>query len=877
MTLQVRILNSNWCGVLLVLAWLWAAPLWSAESPAEPPSRAERTAIDQVLQALGKAMSAGDVSGTLALYDAADADLTGSVARDVGALRGRSGLDVSLRLASLQGDGKQALAVVLRTVRYQEQQRLQVERSWQVVQLRRAAAQWRIADAAELEGTRATSNDLDIELLPEQGRLRGVAVLQIRIDVGGADSLLLELNRGLEVTELLDEQRRPLRFEREAGSIVVPQPRPLRAGETRVLRVRFAGPLFNESQEQGYSQVAITPRGSFASWVTGWYPRLAGTASKSPGRLRYLVPRGITVASNGRLEETSSSPAGERFSFKVDRPLDFSFAAAPYMYRALEVDGIQLGVYLLRGDAAKLDLYLQQTARTLHTQRTLYGSYPFEGYALVEIPAEETGVLGGSSEQGMNLFPIGTLPDDDFPLPLVAHEMGHSWWGNLVKAQDSAMLDEGLAQFTAMLCMQAHEGEAAMRSFAWRGTRNFSQSAQAYFERIGRPPALDYALGLPPSSADVAAILHDMADTKGMLIYSMLRDLIGQEAMLRGLQTLTQQFADRSLALVDLQRALEQASGRKLAGFFQQWLMRTGAPELRLETLTLASRDGFVTTGSVTQVGQPYELEVDIVLASHSGRQVQRLRIADPVTRFAFTSERRPDWVVLDPEHKVLRWTPELRHERLLDEGRVLMSLGREGAAIAKFQDFLARAPDSLIGRAELGRALAAKQRLREAEQHFQRVLDYYQAVQVHEPAVTLSQLYLGHVLDLTGRRDAALTAYQRTLALPDAGDAHATARAARETPYRAPTPLAAPSRATLQRFVGNYDNQNGIALSVHLSDQDVLQIGEGNDGTPLEWLGAARFRLPGTGELIEFGGQPPGSVLLFTVGDSVIKLPRKR
>jgi aminopeptidase N len=358
----------------------------------------------------------------------------------------------------------------------------------------------------------------------------------------------------------------------------------------------------------------------------------------------------------------------------------------------------------------------------------------------------------------------------------------------------------------------------------------------------------------------------------------MLRDVIGQEALLLGLQALAHQFADQSITLVDLQRALQKASGRNLDRFFQQWLFRTGAPDLVLNFTTRATERGFLTSGTVLQAGEAYDLDVDLVLATSTSKAIHRLHLQRGVTSFSLASDSKPDWVVLDPEYKVLRWTPQLRHARLIDEARVLLSLGRQAAAVTKLEEYLRRAPDSLDGHAQLGITLEAGSHLGRAEQHFRRVLDYHRSLQVFEPAVSLSQLHLGYVLDLAGRRDAALDAYQRTLALPDEIDTHRAARAAMRTAYVLPELVSAPLRATLLRFAGDYDNGNGIAVSVHVNEHDVLQMGQGAAATSLEWIDAARFRPPGsTSTMIEFSGEPTSTVLILSVGDTVIRLPRKR
>src|SRR5262249_16333566 len=144
---------------------------------------------------------------------------------------------------------------------------------------------------------------LRVELEPEGGRMNGTATLQIEATASGEDTLELLLNRGLEVRSISDSHKRPVAFERNADTLTIPLPRPLATGDRRTLTVEFEGSLFNETKEQGFSQVSIASEGSFASWVTNWYPHLRGSGSKSKGRIAYIVPAGVTVASSGRLEE----------------------------------------------------------------------------------------------------------------------------------------------------------------------------------------------------------------------------------------------------------------------------------------------------------------------------------------------------------------------------------------------------------------------------------------------------------------------------------------------------------------------------------------------------------------------------------------------
>jgi tetratricopeptide (TPR) repeat protein len=839
----------------------------------------DRDGIERLLRGLETAAAARDADAFLSAYNPAARDLIDRTRSEVAGSFTLEGLAVRYRMTSLKGDSGSAEAVVLRSGGFTEHDRRQVDRRWETVGFRRTPSGWKIVSEEERDYQRCTDTRLQVELLPESGRMRGSSTLDVETTEPGEDSLLLLLNRGLEVRSVTDGRDRPLRFEREADALVIPLPRPLPPHARHTLKVEFDGSLFNESKEQGYSQVSIAPEGSFASWVTSWYPRLQGAGSRSRGRIVYTVPAGVTVASSGRLEERRAEGGLETQAFAVDHPLDFSFAAAKYFHREESVDGTRLGVYLLSGGDGKAGLYLREASRVLRCERSLYGAYPFDGYDVVEIPSEKTGALGGSSEQGMNLFPAGVLPDDSFPLLLLAHEMGHSWWGNLVRSKDGPILDEGLAQITAVLCLREFQGDAAMRRFLKAGVPGYRQSASQYFVRFAGTTGKDFPIGLPPAGSDAVSALHDLADTKGMFVYAMLRDRIGQDAFVSGLRAAAEKFAGRAATLADLQAAWEKSAGTTLDLFFRQWFRRTGAPDLALTSATEPAGRAFVTAGTVTQTGDSYDLPVEVALAGPGWREIRSLAVSGASTPFSFQTERRPDWVVIDPEYKILRWIPAYRHYPLLTDGLGLWSTGKRPEAIAKLQEYVDKVPESLEGRYRLGVCLEESGKLDEAERAFQWALDRYGALAVYEPAVSLSQLHLGQVLDLKGRRDEAKAAYDRALALPDEEESHGLARAGLASPFQPPAPKPGPGPDLLARFDGTYDNGSGVVISVALKDAGVLTVTQpGRPAGSLEWIDGARFHVAGAGDIVlEFLGEPEVTGLDLNVSGKVYHLAKAK
>ncbi len=533
-----------WLSIVLVSSPALAAP--ARTTPASGGSRsvpaAVRAEVSAALSRLEAALAARDLHGALAVF-APDSELRRAAEARFSLTAGLDNLACRERLGTILMRGDTAEAVVCEEITWRDHGRVQADYGWRTRDFAPREGRYALCSDRDRDYARARDTDLRVDLHPELGTLSARSRVSAELMAPGEDRLLLRLNRGLEIDSIESPSGGPIAWTRVADLVSIPLSgfpgvegglaRP--APDTIAFTLRFHGAFFNESREQGYSQVGIARDASFASWVTNWYPHLVGPGSKSRGRITYEVPADFTVASSGRLVE--NQVAGDRRTevFQVDRRLDFSFAAAHYFHKSQVVDGIDVGVYFLQGGDAKADLYIANCAKILGFLHGVYGFYPFDGYSVVEVPVLAVGTLGGSSEQGMNLFPTGGLPDADFPIALLSHEIGHSWWGNLVEGEGTPLLDEGLAQMTAVLCVERLAGPRPMRRFLSRGLPRYPQSALEYFARFAGS-GRDCPLRTLAAGSDDQMALHDLADDKGFFVYQMLRETSGDSAFVRGLR-----------------------------------------------------------------------------------------------------------------------------------------------------------------------------------------------------------------------------------------------------------------------------------------------------------------------------------------------------
>jgi len=855
-----------------------AAP---AAMVSESGSASAREVVMEALRAWDRALVGEDVPRLLGLYVPSDSLLIARIEESARALTALDTLTCVSRLSTLRVSGGTMDAVVFRRITHREHGRDQASVGWNTVRFVATNDGWRIGADDDRVVARTSRTDLRVRLLPDEGKMEGEAVVRIEVAEPGADNILLGLNRGLNATGIRNEDGRDLPFERVADAIIIGEPAPLRVGETRVLTIDFEGSLFNEARENGYSQVSIAPEGCFASWVTSWYPHLVGPGSKSTGTIVFDVPAGLTVAASGRPVARAEHAGREEQSFEVRQPVDFSFGAAGYFHREDTVDGVAVGIYLLDGGEEKASFYLPALARILRFERDFYGGYPFDNYSIVEIPSEAAGTLGGSSEQGMNLFPVGQLPADRIPLPLIAHEMGHSWWGNLVQGKDGSILDEALAQMTAVMAIREIEGEEAMRSFLHRGRPEYRQSAEMYFQYSAGRADRDIPIASAQSGSAQGALLHELADTKGHFVYDMLRETIGDEAFVEGLRSAVKKFAMKEMRLRDLQEEWEAASRRELDTFFRQWFYRSGAPDLSLR-YEVARADGAIEVrGVVSQSGEPYALRVEVAAlrgeTSEDRSERHEIEITKEETPFSFRVSALPDTVVLDPRYKILRWTDEYRDHDLLSSARRLRSAGRADSAVALLTADEPRVPGGIAGLYLLGLCHQDRNDLVEAERFFRRAFASGRRTRSDDPAVILSALHLGQVMDLAGRRDEAKRWYAEVLASPDVQSSHVEARAGLAAPFTATPRAERPDPKALAALIGSYEGGGGMKIRVVMDADSTLSAGfAGTPLVPIEWKRELEFRAGEDGAVrLLFSNGTPSPALDIEINGRAFRLER--
>ncbi len=265
---------------------------------------------------------------------------------------------------------------------------------------------------------------------------------------------------------------------------------------------------------------------------------------------------------------------------------------------------------------------------------------------------------------------------------LLAHEIAHQWWGNLVRPLGSGdvSVSESLAEFSSCLYTEKILGT---RSQLITDSLGYVYNVSSDHDV---PMASTYVYGSP---AYVEIIYH-----KGAAVFEMLRHELGEKLMLAGLAKLATDFGRDYARVQDIQKVMEQASDRDLDWFFEQWFFGTGAIRAELIGRVDANDDGGFTwrlrISQLTKKPRRFKLPVLADLADGTQVQVDIDVIPDSgaqITTVEAKFASRPQRIRPDPTRKLLRFfslltAGDVNLDGLVDGGDLVEMAFRYGNTI---------------------------------------------------------------------------------------------------------------------------------------------------------------------------------------------------
>jgi aminopeptidase N len=381
---------------------------------------------------------------------------------------------------------------------------------------------------------------------------------------------------------------------------------------------------------------------------------------KMTSEVKLRVPNGWFALSNGELvrEERPAAPTPWSFHYKLEAPHPSYLMTvvagefAELSDQTTTAPPVPVAYFVPKGREDDGRRTFQRTPDMIaHFSKTTGVSYPWTRYSQIVVSDFIFGGMENTTATTMYEYvlldkraAIDVTSDD-----LIAHELAHQWFGDFVTCRDwsEAWLNEGFATFMEHVWREKHLGSD-------EHDYGLKADLDAYLaEAHGR-----YRRPIVCQDYDAPLDLFDRhLYEKGALVLHMLKTELGPKVFWRGVEVYLTRHARGVVETRDLMRAMEEASGKSLGKFFEQWVYKPGHPELEV---TLAWDKGLLTVGvKQTQAateGVPNAFEVPLYLDISEGSHVRRekLRIKERVEALAIPCPTRPKFVVVDAEMRIL-------------------------------------------------------------------------------------------------------------------------------------------------------------------------------------------------------------------------------
>jgi len=421
---------------------------------------------------------------------------------------------------------------------------------------------------------------LDIEVDNSSIYIGGETTIMAEVTAATLDTFAVELLDQYTVDEVTYNGN-TLTAEHTNDEVFVALPATLTQGDLFSVKIAYHGTpptggfFAGVSNSNGWNKdVTWTLSEPFAA--RSWFPVKQVLEDKADSAWIFLTTSEDNIAgSNGLLTNVSTVPGNKlRYEWKTNYPIAFyllSFAVSEYQEYNIyahpeELNGdsilIQNFIYDTPGCLENYQDEIDMTSEMVELFSELFALYPFYeekyGHCLTQLG-------GGMEHQTMTTM-------GGFNFGLVAHELGHMWFGDNITCAtwSDIWINEGFATYSDYLAVQFILGQTSANQ-EMNATHNYVMSEAGGSTYIP-PEEITY---------DNTWRIFDgrLSYNKGSAILHMIRfELQDDDLFFQVLHEYTDIFADSVATGLDFMNVLNDVSGMDFTDFFDQWYFGQGYP-----------------------------------------------------------------------------------------------------------------------------------------------------------------------------------------------------------------------------------------------------------------------------------------------------------
>lgn len=310
-------------------------------------------------------------------------------------------------------------------------------------------------------------------------------------------------------------------------------------------------------------------------------------AHKAKFILEVIIPKHLQVVSNTVEQSTHPHEPGYKIVRFAPTPKMSTYLLALIIgelehLQAKSKRGVLIRVHTTPGKKAQAKFALEFTKRALDYLENYFGiPYPLPVLDLLAIPDFSAGAM---ENWGAITFRETLLLVDDVHSPfsqkqrvaeVIAHELVHQWFGNLVTMEwwTHLWLNESFATYMAYHVVDALHPD-------WRYWTKFALDEQAFALQQDSLHAT-HPIEVPVKHPnEIAEIFDAISYAKGATVLRMLAGFIGPDNFQAGLSTYLKKHSYKNTSSIHLWEAFEKASGLPVRKIMKVWTTKSGFPVL---------------------------------------------------------------------------------------------------------------------------------------------------------------------------------------------------------------------------------------------------------------------------------------------------------
>ena len=586
--------------------------------------------------------------------------------------------------------------------------------------------------------------------------------------------VVFELHDSFNVNGVLDEEGNsiPVDRYRQNNTIRLTFREALPVDKAVTLTFHYEGQLAGteNSPVEGVSLAEIKPDRAYLLYPGRWFPVNGYAADRFSAEVNITVDEGYHVITSGvGTREEIEGRIKHSYSFSQN---SFPGSVAVVAEDAVETeyDGVTAQFYFKTAPEGLAEEYGEAISLMMDYYSETFGSPYTTNLTVVE--TGELAPVGYSAPGIIFLSPYGI--GEEVNRTLLGAEVAHQWWRVLVSPgnRNHSWLDVGLARYAALLEIEENEGETQFNGMV----QELHVDALTYDE---------IPLSQAGRLADFSNEFHALAGAKGAMVSHMLRWAIGDDAFFATLRRFLEDNVWKSTVSADLEETAASVSGKSLQAFFIQWLENTGTPEFRQEytIFRLGGGKGFRVMGKVTQDLDTFSMPIELQVETEGEPESQVIDVQGTSSDYVIDTFGKPRKVVLDPNHRILRYDEKTHIQVAIRRGEQLVELGYYADSLEEYQKALDINRYSSLAHYRIGEVMFLQNNYQTAANEFRESLNGDQEPQWTE---VWSHISLGKIFDITDQRERAVNEYQLAIRTRDGTQgALEEARKYLEQPYK--------------------------------------------------------------------------------------------